>query len=286
MLERALMFWLTLLVMHPAAAALNDIYPGDYLAAPAGTKALVIYAYDRDLEGPYQHGQNLSALTRDANTIIVLGAAYFDISQIRVALSASAGRSRQSTATGSTQLDETVWGNTDPKLSVTAWPWQTDQNSVAINLAHVFPLGTYNASAAQNIGQNRHRSALSLSWAHFFSPAFRTEATAEFAFFQENNDTPAGSLRQKMAESLTVFGTYKLTPRVSPYLGYQWNTGGAIALGNSSYREEDRFQRAFLGGRIELAKDQILHVRGSTDTTKLTGLRLTREITVKWTKLY
>jgi hypothetical protein len=277
---------LFLILFQPALAALNDIYPGDYLAAPAGTNALVVYAYDRSLEGPYRAGQNTGAQARNSNTLIILGATYFNIHETRVALSASAGRSRQSTADNSATTRDTVWGTTDPKVSVTAWPLQTDQNSLAVNLAHVFPWGSYNAAAAQNIGQNRHRSAISLSWAHFFSQNFRAEATAELAFFQSNKDNPSGALRQKRAEALTAFGTYKLTPTVSPYLGYQWNTGGEIAVGAGPYGGEDRFQRAFLGVRVGLPQDQILHIRGSRDTEKLTGLRLNREITVKWTKLY
>jgi hypothetical protein len=277
---------LALLLGQPVLAALNDIYPGDYLAAPAGTNALVVYLYDRELEGPYRAGQNTGAQARDTNTLIILGATYFNIYEIRVALSASLGRSRQSTADNSASMSDTVWGTTDPKVSITVWPLKTDQNSLAINLAHVLPWGSYDAAAAQNIGQNRHRSALSLSWAHFFNPKFRTEATAEFAFFQDNKDNPAGVLRQKTTEALTVFGTYKLTQTTSPYIGYQWNTGGEIAIGAGPYGERDRFQRAFLGVRVGLPQDQILHIRGSRDTEKLTGLRLNREVTVKWTKLY
>jgi predicted porin len=276
----------TLTFSSPASSALNDIYPGDYLAAPAGTNALVVYAYDRSLEGPYRAGQNTGAQARDTNTLIILGATYFNIHETRVALSASAGRSRQSTADNSATTRDTVWGTTDPKVSITVWPLQMDKNSLAVNLAHVFPWGSYEAAAAQKIGQNRHRSALSLSWAHFFSPNFRTETTAELAFFQDNKDNPTGALRQKMAEALTAFGTYKLTKTVSPYLGYQWNTGGETAIGAGPYGGEDRFQRAFLGVRVGLPQDQILHIRGSRDTEKLTGLRLNREITVKWTKLY
>lgn len=274
------------LLSQPVLAALNDIYPGDYLAAPAGTNALVVYAYDRVLEGPYRAGQNTGSQARDTNTLIILGATYFDIHKTRVALSASAGRSRQSTADNSAETHNTVWGTTDPKVSITFWPMQTDRNSLAINAAHVFPWGSYDAAAAQNIGQNRHRSALSLSWAHFFNAKFRTEATAEFAFFQDNKDNPSVVLRQKTTEALTVFGTYKLTQTISPYIGYQWNTGGEIAIGAGPYGEQDRFQRAFLGVRVGLPQDQILHIRGSRDTEKVAGLRLNQEMTLKWTKLY
>jgi hypothetical protein len=278
--------FLTVILFQPVQAAINDIYPGDYLAAPAGTNALVVYLYDRELEGPYRAGQNTGAQARDTNTLIVLGATYFDIHQTRVALSASVGRGRQSTGDNSASTSDTVWGTTDPKVSITFWPVQTDKDSLAINLAHVLPWGSYDAAAAQNIGQNRHRSALSLSWAHFFNTKFRTETTAEFAFLQDNKDNPAGVLRQKTTEALTVFGTYKLTQTTSPYIGYQWNTGGEIAIGAGPYGEQDRFQRAFLGVRVGLPQDQILHIRGSRDTEKLTGLRLNREVTVKWTKLY
>lgn len=282
-------FWgccVSLSLAHSATAALNDIYPGDYLSAPAGTKAVVVYFYDRALQRPYQEGQNTGSQARDTNTLIVLGATYFDINQTRFALSASAGRSRQSTAGNASSTDESVWGNTDPKVSATVWPLQNDQNSLAVNLAQIFPLGSYDSSAPQNIGQNRHRSIVSLSWAHFFNSRFRTETTAEFAFFQKNQDNPSGVLRQKRAEALTVFSTYKLNPTLSPYVGYQWNAGGEIAVGENSYGDEDRFQRAFVGVRLSLPADQILYIRGSRDTTKLTGLRLTREVTVKWTKLF
>lgn len=274
------------IVFQPAFAALNDIYPGDYLAADAGTRALVVYVYDRVLEGPYIEGQNAGTQTRDTKTLIVLGATYFDMLGARVALSASAGRSYQSTTDTSASTSDTVWGTTDPKISITVWPLQNENTSLAFNLAHVFPWGSYVPTASQNIGQNRHRSALSLSWAHFFNPKFRTEATTEFAFFGTNKDNPAGLLKQKNAEALTVFGTFKATDTFSCYVGYQWNTGGELSIGGGPFGKEDRFQRTFLGVRLKVSENHILHIRDSRDASKATGLRLAREFNVKWTRLF
>lgn len=45
---------MALTLSQSALAALDDTFPGDYLLAPAGTDALVVYAYDRALEGPYR----------------------------------------------------------------------------------------------------------------------------------------------------------------------------------------------------------------------------------------
>jgi hypothetical protein len=277
---------LSLWLAHPSNAAINDIYPGDYLAAPAGTNALVVYFYDRALEGPYQQGHNARSRDRDTKTIIFLGATYFDVYQTRVAVSASAGKTRQSTTGSASSTNEAVWGNTDPKASVTVWPLQNDKHSLAGNFAHILPLGSYDRGSTQNIGQNRHRSILSFSWAHFLNSRFRIETTAEIAVFQKSKDDLSGILRQKNTEALTLFATYKASSDFSPYIGYQWNTGGEIAVGKNPYGEADRFQRVFVGTKLGLPNNQTLQLRCSRDTEKLTGMRLNREVTVKWTKLF
>lgn len=124
------------------------------------------------------------------------------------------GRVYQLTENNTASTRDPVWGTTDLKLGVTAWPVQTDQSSLAINLAHVLPWGVYNTGATQDVGQNQHRSALSLSWTYLQRPKLIIGATPVFAHFQDSNDSGLSVLRQRLAEALTVFGTYRL-PRQS-----------------------------------------------------------------------
>lgn len=290
---RFICFPLTLLLSLalPAHAALNDIYPGDYAVAPAGTNAFVVYGYDRVLKGNYSQGVDQKTVKRDSNTLVVLGAKYFNIRSTRSMISASVGMTEQKNfdLTGVTVSPQRISGETDAKFSFGFWPiLAPDQYSLAINLAHVLPTGDYSPEASQNIGQNRTRTALSFGWWQKFSPTIVGEATVELARYGTNNNyqSATGIQDQENTEALTVFLSYKFTERLTPYLGFQWNTGGRYSTNGGSYGQPDQFDRLYAGTRISISENTGVHIRLARDTNKYNGLKLDKELTVKLTKLF
>ena len=275
----------------PAQAALNDIYPGDYAAAPAGTNALVLYGYDRVLKGNYSQGLNQNTVKREANTLVALGARYFDILSVRSMVSASVGVTQQKSfdLTGATASPQKISGETDAKFSFGFWPVLVlDQYSLAVNLAHVLPTGDYSPEASQNIGQNRTRTALSFGWWHRLNTALVAEATVELARYGTNTNyqSATGTQSQENTEALTIFLSHRTTESLTPYVGYQWNTGGRYSTNGGAYGQPDQFQRLYVGTRIKLLEKTSAHVRFSRDTDKYSGLKLDKEFTVKLTTLF
>ena len=275
----------------PAQAALNDIYPGDYAAAPAGTNALALYGYDRVLKGSYSQGINQNTLKREANTLVVLGARYFDIHSMRSMVSASVGKTKQKSfdLTGATASPQEISGKTDAKFSFGFWPvLVSDQYSLAVNLAHVLPTGDYSPEASQNIGQNRARTALSFGWWHRLNTALVAEATVELARYSTNTSyqSATGTQSQGNTEALTLFLSYKSRGVVTPYAGYQWNWGGSYSTNGQPYGPPDRFSRSYLGIKISTTKNSGLHIRLSRDENKYSGMKLNQELAVKTTLLF
>jgi len=275
----------------PAQAALNDIYPGDYAAAPAGTNAFVLYGYDRVLKGNYSQGVNQNTVKRETNTIVALGARYFDIRDTRSMVSASVGVTQQKSfdLTGTTVSPQKISGETDAKFSFGFWPILIpDQYSLAVNLAHVLPTGDYSAEASQNIGQNRTRTGLSFGWWQKLRPTMIAEVTAEFAKYGTNHSyqNTKGTQSQERTEALTLFLSYRNEGKITPYVGFQWNWGGRYSTNGQPYGQPDQFNRSYIGARILTAENIGLHIRYSRDESKFSGLKLSQELAVKITKLF
>jgi hypothetical protein len=270
-------------------AALNDIYPGDYLPANAGQNAFLLYLYDRNLDGTYTAGNSSGRYDRDSRMAIVLGAHYFDFQGFRMAVSGSVGRALQSTTDLSTSQTADVNGTTDPKFSLTVWPYMNNETRhyFAVNLAQIVPWGSYDNTQSQNIGQNRERTALSLAWAKQTTERTLTEITAEFDRFGVNDryGASASRLEQRWAQSLTGFVRYQATGSLSPYLGAQLNYGGESILNGTPMGDTLRSSRAYLGLRYQPEPANIFHLRFAKDIDVVSGYRLGQEIVFRWTWL-
>jgi len=277
------------LVQPYAWAALNDIYPGDYLPAAAGQNAFLVYAYDRNLDGLYSSGTNSDQFDRDTRMAVFLAARYFDFHDMRMAVSASMGTAAQTTTNRALATDAGIRGTTDPKFSVTLWPYMDTQagHYVALNLAHIVAWGSYDNTQSQNIGQNRDRSALSLAWAKQTSARTLTEITAEFDRFGDNTRYGAASARleQRSAQSLTGFIRYQASDTLSPYVGAQWNAGGETIVNGVPLGDTLRSRRVYLGLRYSPDPTNIFHLRFAKDTEVVSGYGLQQEIVFRWTWL-
>lgn len=277
---------LLIAAVSPAFAALNDIYPGDYLPAPAGQTAMVSYLYDRALRGPNEAGVS-GPNGRTTQTLIVLGAQYFDLVGWRANVAVSGGKSWQSTTDSISAAR--VDGFTDPKLSMTVWPYRDEQRGrfVAVNAAYVFGKGSYDRSASQNIGQNRDRSILSLSWGERTTEATMLEVTAELARFGTNPElAPSLSrLEQRDAYAVTGFWRYRINEQFSPYVGAQLNWGGETIVDGTPKSDSVRGTRAYLGLRYQSDPSHIFHLRAAADRDVQWGYALKREWVFRWTWL-
>lgn len=277
----------TLACSGTSLAAINDLYPGDYIPAEAGQSALVLYGYDRKYDGVYAAGSNSNSKERSNDTVVLLAAQYFDFLDKRFAVSASAGWATQTTTTTSTSRQEKVEGATDPKVSLTMWPYINPNKFqfLSLSLAYIAGAGNYDNGSSQNIGQNRDRGSLSLSWAQRLWPDVIAEVTGEMAWYGKNTNFGSDSshLGQRTTQSMTGFLRYRLNDRFSPYIGYQANWGGETLVNGVAQGDTARMERAYLGLRISADPQNIFHIRAESDTKLVSGYKQTQGVSVRWT---
>jgi len=272
-----------------ASAALNDVFPGDYLAGSAGLTAFSSYIYQRNWKGLYSDGRSDQQREIDQNVAVVLVAHYFDALGRRMLLSASGGvaTSELTDLGAGTRVNGS--GVFDPKIGWTVWPFLREgaRQQLALNFSYIPPWGDYTAGRAINMGQNRARSVASLAWSLDASKALRIEATAESAFFGKNSrfGVTGDTLEQAPAYALTVYGRYLTLGPVDPYMGLQGNWGGETRINGVAREDSVGSSRMMLGLRVGPSTSQILHLRYARDVRVDHGMRLASEFALRWTFL-
>lgn len=272
-----------------SVAAINDLYPGDYVAAPAGQSAFAVYSYHRESEGVFSGGLSSKEKRRENSMAIFLAARYFDLFSMRSAISGSAGYAVQSTTDLISKVKEQTDGLTDPKISITFWPFidQEKFRFFAVNAAYIFGSGSYDTSASQNIGQNRDRSSLSLAWVQRSYSFFTLEVTGELAWYGTNKNfrSNSSSLDQRSTQSVTTFLRYQLNEVASPYLGFRRIWGGETLVNGVAQGDSAAAERAYVGLRLLADQRNIVHIRAEADTKLFSGYKLTQGLSVRWTTL-
>lgn len=74
---------LTLLVVNRAQAGVNELFPGDYTALPAGVSSATWYMFQRHEEGPYRDGRRLADWELDSNVQALRLTRAFDVGDQR-----------------------------------------------------------------------------------------------------------------------------------------------------------------------------------------------------------
>lgn len=278
-------------LLSTAEAAVNDVFPGDYVAAPAGLNAFSTYLYKRNFSGVYS-GTNLDK-TRDLHSDIVvfLGARYFDWLGQRMMVSLSGGVTALE-LTERASGDKTITsGVFDPKISWAMWPYMSAEKGryLLVGLSYIPGWGDYVPSlGALNVGQNRDRGVISLAWSGRVMPAYMFEATFEYAIHGRNSNFGANSRRrdQADAQAFTAYLRHDWRPSLGPYLGLQSNFGGQTTINGTAQGDSLRSDRVMLGLRWKPYLNQIVNLRLSRDLHVESGFGLDHEWALRWTFLY
>ncbi|MCE1244376.1 transporter [Oryzomicrobium sp.] len=271
-----------------ASAALNDVFPTDYVPMAPGTTVLVSYLYDRQVKGPYVGGEKTQNWKGNA-TIGALRASYFgDVLGVRTAGTLTMTYADQHLdGTGiPNSINKASSGWYDARLGLTGWAINDPERRhyLAVNLTAMVPTGEYQRQNLQNVGENRHREALSLAWIRGLGTNWTAEAIGELTWYGDNSAYFPGARTRQQArsEALTTYLRYRWDNGFQAFAGYQWNTGGESRINRVDQHDSPRSQRAYLGLLYPVAKNHVLSLRLGKDVQVENGFAIDREATLRW----
>lgn len=279
---------LLLIASSPMMAALNDIFPTDYIANRPGESVATLYFRESHSDGYYK---NNAKLMNDSVAV--------DTQALRVGYTTETfGYTTAIIAVGAyakTVFDgpvvealypKTTTGMSDIRLGTTTWLVndRTNMEYFAITPIISFPTGSYDSSRAINIGENRYKGTLSAGYVNRFMNndigELFLELSPELAIYGDNNDARGKKIKQNPSYALTGYLRYRPIPMMGIFTGCQINRGGETILDGVEQNDQPENTRFMIGGAIFLYGTQII-VRHAHDMTIHTGFKTSDETTVR-----
>lgn len=279
-------------VFEPASAALNDVFPADFVALPAGRTVSTLYLYDRRQEGTWAKGQRSGDLSAESDIAAWRISRYYQVGEWKIAplavLSAShitlAGNSVPAAATRERS------GLGDLRLGMTGWLIDDPQSGhyLGLNLMTVWPTGHYENRELANVGENRRRYALSLGWVKALGKGVTLDLTPELAWYGTNPGNYPGNVRLQQSRTLSATGylRYRFTPEWQAFVGAQLNEDGQTTQNGVSQNNPIHGRRYYLGATYRANPNNTLNLRLAQDESVFSGFKTTREWSLRWVSVF
>ncbi len=290
-LATVLLLWLGQAMAPAAHAAVNDILPGDYFPLQPGQTTLTVYAYERDLQGPYAGGRKTFDGRINSTVLVLRAARIFRIGDTTVAGVAVLpwSDSRTDPAPLATAMGAKAKGLSDLRLGLTAWLIndKATANYLGVSGMLIAPTGDYDVRQVLNAGENRWRFVLSAGWQKDITPRFLVELSPEIAFYGDNAGyTGNRRLEQRMGRALTGYLRWRFSPAWHVHLGGQVNRGGETRINGVDQRNQPNNDRVMAGMSWFLPDQQQVILRLARDTEIDNGFRTGREILLRYQKSF
>jgi len=227
-------------VMADACAV--DVDPGDYVPAPAGTTAALLYLQHSERDSYYTSGKrNAGNPLLTSDVAIVRLVHYMTIGGYTVSPQvllpfASLRGGRDSSALG----NENAQG--DMILAAPVWLVNDSVKSTffAVTPYLYLPTGAYSNSRSLNVGENRWKFDLQAGLAQQISGPWYLDLTGDVMVFGENSDygSGGGNLREKALYQLQSYLRYQFSPTTNAYAGLSRNWGGESRLNGVSNNDQ------------------------------------------------
>jgi len=287
------MYWIFALIIMAGQvnAAVNDIFPADYTALPAGTFVATGYFYDKSASGPYVAGKKAASWNGKVQNAVFRLSRYEEVADMPVAITAvmSYGHQALSGSGIPGTYNRSVSGAGDLGLHLTLWPISNPEQRhyLAINASWIAPTGQYRGSNFLNIGENRQRMALSAALIRGIGSQWTAEAIGEMAWYGTDDDYRPGNVNREQAhtEALTAYLRYNHGNAIESYVGYQWNRGGKSSLDDIEQHDPARSDRVMLGVIYPVAPRHIFNLRLASDRQMENGFAM-REIALRWLTVF
>ncbi len=272
----------------PARAAVNDILPADYF--PPAASSLALYAYDRNLDGPYANGEPLLDGKIDSQALALRAVWATEWQGYRVAPVVLLPWVRSEAAAPlDAILGRRAEGMGDARIGVTIWPLADKERAryLGVTGMAILPTGDYDSRQVLNSGENRWRFVLVGGFQQEIARDLLAEVIPEIAWYGENDDYRNGRrLQQDSSRALTAYLRYRLTPAWHVHVGGQINRGGATRIDGIDQHNPPDNTRTMLGVTWIGPAGQQAILRFGKDTEIENGFRTRREILLRFSQSY
>ena len=278
------------LVVAAANAAVNDIYPTDFVALPSGSVNVTVYSGHQKFTGRYANGVRTEAGEAIANQVVLRASRVFALGENQqyawapvVALgyadintNSTLGtilRGSNASGMGDLRVGNAFWFHID----------RANRTYGLIGLFAGFPTGEYNTSSALNVGENRVRYVLSAGWMQPIAGKWLIDVAPEVAIYGEDDRYLGTRVRtQDTSYALTSYLRYRQSDVLQFYGGAQINRGGATQVGGIQTTGAPDNTRLYLGTMLFTSPKQQWQLRYSKDVQIENGLRSDGEISLRY----
>ena len=288
-LSTAVFFYCICLPNH---AAVNDVFPTDYIALKDGTLNSTFYLSHRELKGPYSKGDKLFNGAVDSDLAAIRLSYHMNIGQhytfAPVAVM-SWVNSQSSLGVASKVFGDETKGLTDLRLGGSFW-FHRDYDKrqyAAVSLIAAIPTGHYDEHQILNAGENRWKWILGGGIIFPIGERLVIDLSPEVAWYGDNNDyLVQNKLEQEVSYALTGYLRYKFTPDFQLVTGAQVNRGGANAINGIDQHNAPENTRLSVGILYVTSNKDQWQLRYSNDLNAQYGFRTTNEVTLRLTSQF
>jgi hypothetical protein len=273
-----------------ASAAVNEIYPTDFVALPPGSVNVTIYSAHQKIRGTYTDGVR-SVVPREisANQLGLRVSRTFSVGEnqqyawVPVAVltytdlntnaALAAIRASDISGLGDLRVGNAFWFHID----------RPNRTYGLISLFASFPTGDYNTSRTLNVAENRMRYIVSAGWMQPIGGKWLIDISPEIAVYGEDDRYMATLVRtQDTSYALTTYLRYRQSDVWQFYGGAQINRGGAVQVGGTELTGAPNNTRMYLGSMLFTSPKQQWQLRYSRDVQIDNGMRSEGEISLRY----
>lgn len=285
---RMLCILASLCIVESAHAAGSEVYPGDFIALPAGTQVLSFYQYERDFEGYYFNGERVGGARAKARASVAAYTRYGQIGNMTSAWSVTLPYFDIHKTAGTLPVwfgDETS-GMSDLRLKYSVWPVNDPERGRYLALTGIWQpdTGRYERNQVLSPGDNRNRLTLQFTWIEPLSKTVSMELTPEFSWQSDNNDYVGTHMEQENAYALTGYLRWRFYGPWSASVGFQSNGGGDQIIDGVRQNNKPDQQRVMFNISTMIAPDVAASLRYSRDTSVENSVRIVSDwvLAVHW----
>ncbi len=274
------------------SAAVNDIFPTDFVALPSGMTNASVYLMNQNASGPYKDGRRLLNGEVTLNLVALRLAkvfaagdqgqyafgpvavlSYGDFSPNPTLSSALGSAGNGGAGTGDLRLGGSFWFRAD----------RANREFGAINFGVILPTGTYDNTQFFNTGENRMKYVLQAGWMTQLGKKWVMDIAPEIALYGDN-DRYRGNrkLTQDVSYALTTYLRYRVNEKFQLMSGAVINRGGATQI-NGVDQGAPNNTRLSAGVMMFTGGFSHLQLRYSRDVAIDSGFRADGDFALRYT---
>ena len=281
-----------LMLGFSANAAVNDVLPADFFPLANGATTLAVYAYDREMSGPYSRGNKLLNGELSSQIVALRVGHFIEVDGMPVSLVTVLPWSKNavSPATLARALGDEARGLGDLRFGATGWLLANRESGEYLGITGLLfiPSGDYDNRQVLNTGENRYKLTLNGGWIKPLGNGFIFELLPEVAWFGDNSDyIGSRTLAQKTAYAVSSYLRYRASQNWQFHLGGQVNRGGEARINAVDQNNAPDNSRLMLG--TTYLTDDKSHqwvVRVARDVEIKSGFKTDSEIMLRYLKMF